>query len=215
MTMQLYDLEEMAVPRPKQQEKKRKRAQNDPPATPQKSQAGRILKRADEEAIATLNRITDITLPSSFREDGWREERSGKTYSRCGGLFIKKYPKPPRGKFKKSEFQNEFDCLKFLRTEKPGIPVPRPIWAGEMNGYWYLITEYIEGAPFGEITYRLSPDQIDRVIRRIDYIQESVHNIQADAVGGPSGIITTPIPDPSTDHDNMKLVFCHRDLHQN
>lgn len=150
-------------------------------------------------------------------------------YYHCDRTFIKRILRPSEFKttvrgtvhvprLGKERLQNEEASLRFIRR-MTNIPVPTVYSAFEVDGSYYLITEYIQGISMAQ----LSDSQKEIVQREISEHLTTLSNIKSSTVGGPSGLVIPPyrVMRHSNNEDwqvapskHAEYVFCHNDLSQ-
>lgn len=101
------------------------------------------------------------------------------------------------------------------------IPVPTVYGAFEVDGSYFLITEYVDGCSMAQLS---SDDDKKAVHTELDQYLAMLKGITSKQIGGPTGIVIPPYRVMnSTDRDiwpryssqyKENYVFCHNDLSQ-
>lgn len=114
--------------------------------------------------------------------------------------------------------QNEAESLRFVRRVS-NVPVPTVYGAFEVDGAYFVVTEYIDSVGMSQI----SEDQKKVVHAELNQHIATLREIRSNKIGGPSGIVIPPYQVMDcTDNDTWTLrssesqeyVFCHNDLSQ-
>lgn len=178
----------------------------------------------------TSDQKTPETTEAKTSSPGeWTAQTAERGYYRRDGCFIKRSLRPseymttqrgtihtpPMGK---ERLQNEAVSLRFIRRVS-NIPVPTVYGAFEVDGSYFLITEYIEGVGMSQL-----PEHQKKTVHvELDQHLASLRKITSNTIGGPSGIVIPPYRVMHrADKDNWSLrpsegrdyVFCHNDLAQ-
>jgi serine/threonine protein kinase len=148
-----------------------------------------------------------------YKKDDWfakRCLRPSEYWTGPHGLIV-----PRAGK---ERIKNEAASLQFILDET-NIPVPKVYGAFELDGAFWLITEYIEGVDLA----LLPKEKQLPVLKELEGHLETLQSLKSNSVGGPTGIIVPPYrithatkqdfwnlrPSPTKEY-----VFCHNDLSQ-
>jgi aminoglycoside phosphotransferase (APT) family kinase protein len=166
---------------------------------------------------------------STVSSDEWTERTAEREYYHRGGFFIKRSLRPSEymttlkgttyvPRLGKERLQNEAASLQFIRRVS-NIPVPTLYGSFEVDGAYFVVTEYIDGSSMSE----LSEDQKTVVQGELSQHLATLRQIKSNKTGGPSGIVIPPSRVVEcTDKDvwsqqiadDEKYVFCHNDLSQ-
>lgn len=166
------------------------------------------------------------------REKKWFAEPSQSKCYRRGNYLVKRcfkqsafnmedqhlYKVPRLGK---EMLMNEAASLRYIR-QHTSIPVPTVYREFEDDDAYYLVTEYLEGAPMSSLPSlmkdHLQTTYVDRYIAMLQTLKSS-------RIGGPSGIVIPPSrvlqqTGPEMDNwrfrpsDHDEYIFCHNNLSQ-
>ncbi|KAM7194554.1 hypothetical protein V8F20_007910 [Naviculisporaceae sp. PSN 640] len=110
---------------------------------------------------------------------------------------------------------NEAACLRYLR-DNTQVPVPQVLACYEDRGEVYLITEYVEGARFDQLSFW----QQVYVRGHLDQLLISLNRVTSDTFGGPGGHVLPPrrflragcVYTNEKKYTARSLVFCHGNL---
>ncbi|KAK3177353.1 hypothetical protein K4F52_009849 [Lecanicillium sp. MT-2017a] len=175
---------------------------------------------------ANQTRSQETSVVSS---DEWTETTAERGYYHRNGFFIKRSLRPSEymttlkgttyvPRLGKERLRNEAASLQFIRHVSD-IPVPTLYGSFEVDGAYFVVTEYIDGSSMSE----LSEDQKRVVQDEISQHLATLRQIKSNKTGGPSGIVLPPSRVVErTDNDvwsqqiaeNQEYVFCHNDLSQ-
>lgn len=193
--------------------------------------SGSLSFRANVQNDETLDQKTPETTkanPTSSPGE-WTAQTAERGYYRRDGCFIKRSLRPSEyittqretihtPQMGQERLQNEAESLRFIRRVS-NVPVPTVYGAFEVDGSYFLITEYIEGVGMSQ----LPEHQKKTVYVELDQHLATLRQITSDTIGGPSGIVIPPYRVMHrADKDNWSLrasegrdyVFCHNDLSQ-
>lgn len=98
--------------------------------------------------------------------------RTAKTVYRDGNRAVKVFDED----YKKSDILNE--ALNQARAEETGLPVPKLLEVGVVDGKWAIASEYIEGKTLGQLMDE-HPEKIDEYLELFVDIQLRIHNQKA------------------------------------
>ena len=173
---------------------------------------------------------TDPEETSTVSSDEWTERAAERAYYHRGRFFIKRSLRPSEymttlkgttyvPRLGKERLQNEAASLQFIRNAS-NIPVPTLHASFEVDGAYFVVTEYIDGSSMSE----LSEDQKIGVQGELSQHLAILRQIKSNKTGGPSGIVIPPsrvVERTDKDMfwsqqtaDHQKYVFCHNDLSQ-
>lgn len=148
-----------------------------------------------------------------YKKDNWFAKRSlrpSEYWEGPHGLIV-----PRAGK---ERIENEAASLQYI-YEKTNIPVPKVYGAFELDGVYWLITEYIKGVDLAE----LSEEKKLPVLEELEGHLLTLQSLKSNVMGGPTGITIPPYRiTHATKQDFWNLrpsttkeyVFCHNDLSQ-
>jgi serine/threonine protein kinase len=167
--------------------------------------------------------------PQSESDKDWSVQTAERAYYQRDNVFIKRSLRPSEFKttmkgtthvprLGKEKLQNEAASLRFIRRAT-NLPVPTVYGAFEVDGSYFLITEYIDGVSMREL-----PEVQKKVVREeIDQHLATLQGLKSNKLGGLSGSVLPPYRVMHcTDKDFWSLrlsetdeyVFCHNDLTQ-
>ena len=98
--------------------------------------------------------------------------RTAKTVYRDGTRAVKVLDED----YKKSDILNE--ALNQARAEETGLPVPKLLEVGVVDGKWAIASEYIEGKTLGQLMDE-HPEKVDEYLELFVDIQLRIHNQKA------------------------------------
>ena len=98
--------------------------------------------------------------------------RTAKTVYRDGNRAVKVFDED----YKKSDILNE--ALNQARAEETGLPVPKLLEVGVVDGKWAIASEYIEGKTLGQLMDE-HPEKVDEYLELFVDIQLRIHNQKA------------------------------------
>ena len=98
--------------------------------------------------------------------------RTAKTVYRDGNRAVKVFDED----YKKSDILNE--ALNQARAEETGLPVPKLLEVGVVDGKWAIASEYIEGKTLGKLMDE-HPEKVDEYLELFVDIQLRIHNQKA------------------------------------
>ena len=98
--------------------------------------------------------------------------RTAKTVYRDGNRAVKVFDED----YKKSDILNE--ALNQARAEETGLPVPKLLEVGVVDGKWAIASEYIEGKTLGQLMDE-HPEKVDEYLELCVDIQLRIHNQKA------------------------------------
>ena len=98
--------------------------------------------------------------------------RTAKTVYRDGNRAVKVFDED----YKKSDILNE--ALNQARAEETGLPVPKLLEVGVVDGKWAIASEYIEGKTLGQLMDE-HPEKVDDYLELFVDIQLRIHNQKA------------------------------------
>ncbi|KAJ5110338.1 hypothetical protein NUU61_001595 [Penicillium alfredii] len=181
--------------------------------------------------------MADFNLPNQYLShvaftsspDDWSDTTAERGYYRRGNFFIKRTLRPSEyittqkgttyvPRLNRERLENEAESLRFIRRISD-IPVPIVYGAFEVDGAYFVVTEYIEGSSMSEL------EEGQKVIVQGELCQHlhTLRGIKSNKTGGPSGIVIPPsrVVECTDDEvwpqhtaDSQAYVFCHNDLSQ-
>lgn len=98
--------------------------------------------------------------------------RTAKTVYRDGNRAVKVFDED----YKKSDILNE--ALNQARAEETGLPVPKLLEVGVVDGKWAIASEYIEGKTLSQLMDE-HPEKVDEYLELFVDIQLRIHNQKA------------------------------------
>ena len=98
--------------------------------------------------------------------------RTAKTVYRDGNRAVKVFDED----YKKSDILNE--ALNQARAEETGLPVPKLLEVGVVDGKCAIASEYIEGKTLGQLM-DVHPEKVDEYLELFVDIQQRIHNQKA------------------------------------
>ena len=98
--------------------------------------------------------------------------RTSKTVYKDGDRAIKLFDED----YKKSDILNE--ALNQARVEETGLPIPKLLEVGIVDGKWAIASEFIKGKTLGRLMEE-NPDKIDEYMNLFVDIQLQIHNQKA------------------------------------
>ncbi len=98
--------------------------------------------------------------------------RTSKTVYKDGDRAIKVFDED----YKKSDILNE--ALNQARVEETGLPIPKLLEVGVVDGKWAIASEFIKGKTLGRLMEE-NPDKIDEYMALFVDIQLQIHNQKA------------------------------------
>lgn len=98
--------------------------------------------------------------------------RTSKTVYKDGDRAIKVFDED----YKKSDILNE--ALNQARVEETGLPIPKLLEVGVVDGKWAIASEFIKGKTLGRLMEE-NPDKIDEYMQLFVDIQLQIHNQKA------------------------------------
>ena len=98
--------------------------------------------------------------------------RTAKTVYRDSNRAVKVFDED----YKKSDILNE--ALNQARAEETGLPVPKLLEVGVVDGKWAIASEYIEGKTLGQLMDE-HPEKVDEYLELFVDIQLRIHNQKA------------------------------------
>lgn len=98
--------------------------------------------------------------------------RTSKTVYKDGDRAIKVFDED----YKKSDILNE--ALNQARVEETGLPIPKLLEVGVVDGKWAIASEFIKGKTLGRLMEE-NPDKIDEYMELFVDIQLQIHNQKA------------------------------------
>ncbi|KAJ5551390.1 hypothetical protein N7535_000660 [Penicillium sp. DV-2018c] len=172
---------------------------------------------------------TDPEETSTVESDEWTAKTAEREYYHRGKFFIKRSLRPSEymttlkgtiyvPRLGKERLQNEAASPQFIRRVS-NIPVPTLYGSFEVDGSYFVITEYIDGSSMSQ----LSEDQKAVVHGELSQHLATLRQIKSNKTGGPTGIVIPPSRVlECTDKDvwsqqiadDEKYVFCHNYLSQ-
>ncbi len=98
--------------------------------------------------------------------------RTSKTVYKDGDRAIKVFDED----YKKSDILNE--ALNQARVEETGLPIPKLLEVGVVDGKWAIVSEFIKGKTLGRLMEE-NPDKLDEYLNLFVDIQLQIHNQKA------------------------------------
>ncbi|MCI5739525.1 MAG: phosphotransferase [Ruminococcus sp.] len=98
--------------------------------------------------------------------------RTSKTVYKDGDRAIKVFDED----YKKSDILNE--ALNQARVEETGLPIPKLLEVGVVDGKWAIASEFIKGKTLGRLMEE-NPDKLDEYLNLFVDIQLQIHNQKA------------------------------------
>ena len=98
--------------------------------------------------------------------------RTSKTVYKDGDCAIKVFD----ADYKKSDILNE--ALNQARVEETGLPIPKLLEVGVVDGKWAIVSEFIKGKTFARLMDE-NPDKIDEYMNLFVDIQLDIHSRKA------------------------------------
>ena len=98
--------------------------------------------------------------------------RTSKTVYKDGDCAIKVFD----ADYKKSDILNE--ALNQARVEETGLPIPKLLEVGVVNGRWAIVMDYIKGKTLAQLMAE-NPDKIDEYMNLFVDIQLDIHSRKA------------------------------------
>ena len=98
--------------------------------------------------------------------------RTSKTVYKDGDRAVKVFDEG----YKKSDILNE--ALNQARVEETGLPIPKLLEVGVIDGKWAIASEFIKGKTLGQLMEE-HPDKIDEYMDLFVDIQLQIHNQKA------------------------------------
>lgn len=98
--------------------------------------------------------------------------RTSKTVYKDGDRAIKVFDED----YKKSDILNE--ALNQARVEETGLPIPKLLEVGVVDGKWAIVSEFIKGKTLGRLMEE-NPDKLDEYLDLFVDIQLQIHNQKA------------------------------------
>lgn len=98
--------------------------------------------------------------------------RTSKTVYKDGDRAVKVFDED----YKKSDILNE--ALNQARVEETGLPIPKLLEVGVVDGKWAIASEFIKGKTLGQLMEE-NPDKIDEYMDLFVDIQLQIHNQKA------------------------------------
>ena len=98
--------------------------------------------------------------------------RTYKTVYKDGDRAIKAFDED----YKKSDILNE--ALNQARVEETGLPIPKLLEVGVVDGKWAIVSEFIKGKTLGRLMEE-NPDKLDEYLNLFVDIQLQIHNQKA------------------------------------
>lgn len=95
--------------------------------------------------------------------------RTSKTVYKDGDRAIKVFDEG----YKKSDILNE--ALNQARVEETGLPIPKLLEVGVVDGKWAIVSEFIKGKTLGRLMEE-NPDKIDEYLNLFVDIQLQIHS---------------------------------------
>ena len=95
--------------------------------------------------------------------------RTSKTVYKDGDRAIKVFDED----YKKSDILNE--ALNQARVEETGLPIPKLLEVGVVDGKWAIVSEFIKGKTLGRLMEE-NPDKLDEYLNLFVDIQLQIHN---------------------------------------
>lgn len=98
--------------------------------------------------------------------------RTSKTVYKDGDRAIKVFDED----YKKSDILNE--ALNQARVEETGLPIPKLLEVGVVDGKWAIVSEFIKGKTLGRLMEE-NPDKLQEYLNLFVDIQLQIHNQKA------------------------------------
>ena len=98
--------------------------------------------------------------------------RTSKTVYKDGDRAIKVFDED----YKKYDILNE--ALNQARVEETGLPIPKLLEVGVVDGKWAIVSEFIKGKTLGRLMEE-NPDKLDEYLNLFVDIQLQIHNQKA------------------------------------
>lgn len=98
--------------------------------------------------------------------------RTSKTVYKDGDRAVKVFDEG----YKKSDVLNE--ALNQARVEETGLPIPKLLEVGVIDGKWAIASEFIQGKTLGQLMEE-HPEKLDEYMRLFVDIQLQIHNQKA------------------------------------
>ncbi|KAJ5960459.1 uncharacterized protein N7479_007609 [Penicillium vulpinum] len=127
-------------------------------------------------------------------EPDWTATTAERAYYHQDKTFIKRslrnseYMRTQKGtihipRLGKERLQNEAACLRFIH-KNTDIPVPKLYGSFEVDGSYFLITEYVEGVSMSDL------DETEKGVVKAEIFRhlETMRGVRSGRIGGPGGL---------------------------